>query len=156
MSDVFNVGSAASLYIPATIAVFYQPFFVGVILLLSATFSTLYHSSDEMSYITTDEIFATVAFLLIVFMLTLLAFKHGVLSFRVLVPFIIGVAGTVIYTTVGNAQGVGETLEGNTEVYHAVWHVCTTVAALLVVVQDVPWNMFTKKYPELKRGNFLS
>jgi hypothetical protein len=152
--DGFVVGSAASLFLPAVISLYTQPFFVSLVLLLAALFSTLYHESDETTYATADEITALIAFLLVFVMLTLLAVKYGIFSRRVVIPFVFGAVAVGFYLFGNDQEGDGLTTRAE-DINHSIWHIGTTLAATFIVIQrDIPWNKITARYVDFKKGQF--
>lgn len=147
--------SGASLFLAAGVSFFYQPAFVTIILFMSAYFSTLYHESDEQMYITEDLIFAFMGFVLVFTMIIILAVKHGIFNYRVLIPLVFGIIAISFF--LGGGSDFDETdniTPENYETYHSLWHIFTSLAAISVVVQDVDWSLVTKKFTDVRRGVF--
>ena len=108
---------------------------VFIVLLLSATFSTLYHVNYEQEYSDLDVIWASLAIVVALIMLAVFAMKYAPWNWRVMLPLVFGLTGLIIYFVGGHASGNCAAVieDANYDLYHSLWHLFVGLAALVLV-----------------------
>jgi len=138
LGNPFTIASAASLFVPALVAVWKQPFVVSGILMAAAGISTMYHVYDESAFLMQDMIASTGAALLTLMMWLLIASRYRFTSWRVWMPAVTFSAGLVLYFLTGTSTSDTHPNDiKNYELYHTIWHLLGSLAALAVVLTPI-------------------
>lgn len=141
----WTLASAASLFLPGLFAIWRQPAIVCVLILLAATASTLYHAYDESAFATYDVMAASAVGVLVVIIMLLHMRRYTFWRYNTGLPLLLLVAGLTVYMVGGSSTG--NTHPNDVEdydVYHSVWHLCTTLATLLVTWHPIQLEPVTQ------------
>jgi predicted membrane channel-forming protein YqfA (hemolysin III family) len=136
--NIWTVVSAGSMFLPAIVSIWTQSVVVTLVLLTAAGASTLYHSHDESSFSMYDVVGALAAGLLVLLMLLMHMRHYRLWHWRTGVPLLCFLGGLFVYSWRGSA--VGQVHPNHIEeydLYHSIWHVLGTLAALFTVMTPV-------------------
>lgn len=148
-SHTWVIASSGLFFLPGAVALFRQSLIVSIILLASALFSTLYHASTETSYAELDVFFASLALMVAVVMLLIVASRYGVLSWRFFCPFSLGLAGLIIYFVEGQFDPVQPKAFQHYDLFHSLWHLLLSIAAFILVLTPVDLSLVKMNLVEL-------
>lgn len=148
-SHTWVIASSGLFFIPAVVALFRQSLLISIILLSSALFSTLYHASTETSYAELDVFFASLALIIAVIMLLIVASRYGVLSWRFFCPFSLGLAGLIVYFVEGQFDPVRPQASCHYDLFHSLWHLLLSIAAFILVMTPVDVSLVKLNLVEL-------
>jgi len=102
--QAFLLTSSGLLYIPALLACVYQPFPYAVLLLLSASFSMMYHSAQERRHAISDMIFAHCVLFASTIAFTILSIKRGMFDWKVVGAALLSGVAVVFYFVGGHGN----------------------------------------------------
>jgi hypothetical protein len=144
--------SALTLYIPATVSIWTQPFPITLILFASATWSSLYHYHREQEYGQLDVIWANITSLFTALMLILVSMQFGFFSKQVMWPLFVALVALFIYDTKAFIHE-GETPQDvpNYNIWHGIWHLLSSLTALLLVYHKTNYKYALKPFSFLFR-----
>lgn len=144
------VASSAFFFVPGLIAFLRQSIIVAIIFLMTALFSTLYHTSCEQDYGDMDVMWASMAILVALLMVAINAMHYAPWNWRVLLPVAFGVTGVVLYVVGGqNTNSGGE--PSNYDLYHSLWHLFIGLAGIVLAWTPVDLTEVQYSYPDLYR-----
>lgn len=144
--------SALTLYIPAVVSIWTQPFPVSIILFISATWSSLYHYHQEKEFQELDVIWANLTSLFTLFMVVLVAMQFGFFSRQVMLPLLTASIALGIFIFKGSVPQ-GGTIEDvpNYDVWHGIWHILSSLTALGFVYHKTNYDYVLKPFSFLFR-----
>lgn len=144
------VASSAFFFVPGLIAFLRQSIIVAIVFLMSALFSTLYHTSNEKDYSDMDVMWANMAILVALLMLAINAMHYAPWNWRVIWPLAFGVTGMVLYIVGGqNTTSGGES--DHYDLYHSLWHLFVGLAGIILAWTPVDFSEMQYSYPDLYR-----
>jgi len=137
------VGSSLSLIIPTIVSSVRQPMPVTILLLLTTTFSVLFHTHYERRFAQEDMIFAFLTLLMSAVAYVLLSWKLGWLHWKVVLVKLLSILGFSMYLTKGSRghDAHESDRDDDYDVFHGIWHISGSLAILILVLQDIPWKM---------------
>jgi hypothetical protein len=142
------IASSALFFIPGIVAFLRQSIIVAIVFLMSALFSTLYHTSGQIDYGDSDVMWASMGILIALLMLAINAMHYPVWNWRVFVPVVSGITAVVLYVVGGqNTNSGGE--GSHYDLYHSLWHVFITIGALALTLTPVDLTEIQYSYPNL-------
>ncbi len=132
------IATSALLFLPATVAFVRQAIPVAIVYFGAALFSTLYHSYGEQRYADMDVMWASLAVLVGLVVLALLAARYAFWNWRILVPALCGLAGVTLFFISADhgddeEDGVSRSDNSNYEILHSIWHGLMTVAGIALL-----------------------
>lgn len=155
MGSPWVIASSAFLFIPALIALLRQSIVVAIVLFNAAMFSTLYHVNDQQAYAEMDVVWASLTVLISLTMLALLAARYPPWNWRIILPFLLGVAGIIVYFVGGqyhdSAEMEADNENNHYDLWHSLWHFLVGTAVLLIVWTPVDLSEASMSYAELSR-----
>lgn len=144
------IASSAFFFVPGLVAFLRQSILVAIVFLMSALFSTLYHTSNEQDYGDMDVMWANMAIFVALIMLAINAMHYAPWNWRVVLPLAFGVTGIVLYIVGGqNTHSGGEAV--NYDLYHSLWHLFVGLAGLALAWTPVDFTEAQYSYPDLYR-----
>jgi len=138
-----TVATAAVLFVPAAVAVWTQPLLISSVLLMGATFSTLYHSLDEMHVGAYDLVGAVSVMFVMVVMWIVLAAQYSFFYWRAWVSSVLAITGLVLFLCCGSdtfTEKHPNDIE-NYDLYHSLWHGLTAVSTLIIVLTPIDLSL---------------
>lgn len=148
-ANAWVVASSAFFFVPGLVAFLRQSILVAIVFLMSALFSTLYHTSNEQDYGDMDVMWASMAIFIALLMLAINAMHYAPWNWRVILPLAFGVAGIVLYVVGGQKTTSGEAV--NYDLYHSLWHLFVGLAGLVLAWTPVDFTEVQYSYPDLYR-----
>lgn len=148
MSNPWVVASSAFFFVPAVIAFLRQSLLVAIVYIMSALFSTLYHTSNELDYGDMDVMWASMAILVSLVMLAIIAMHYAPWNWRVVLPVAFGVTAVVLYA-VGGQNMDSTSKDSNYDLYHSLWHLFVGLAGIVLAWTPVDLTEVQYSYPEL-------
>lgn len=150
MANAWVVASSSLFFVPAFLAFFRQNIVVAIIFFNAALFSTLYHLNDETEYEDLDVLWASLAVLISLVLLAVLARHYPPWHLRILVPFFLGVAGFIVYFVGGQmSSDPAVTEDDHYDLYHSLWHLFIGLAGAAVAWTPVNLAEANFTYGEL-------
>jgi len=144
--------TALTLYIPAYISIWTQPFPITLIILAAATWSSLYHYHRELEFQEMDVIWANLTSLFIGLMLILVSMQYGFFSQQVIWPLIIAIVAMIIYINKASVRpGESVSTVPNYDYWHGLWHLLTSLTAFLLVNHRTNYKYILKPFIYLFR-----
>ena len=148
--NAWVIASSAFFFVPGLVAFLRQSILVAIVFLMSALFSTLYHTSNEQDYGDMDVMWANMAIFVALIMLAINAMHYAPWNWRVVLPLAFGVTGIVLYIVGGqNTHSGGEAV--NYDLYHSLWHLFVGLAGLALAWTPVDFTEAQYSYPDLYR-----
>jgi len=150
MGHPWVIASSAFFFVPTLLAFFRQSLLVTIIYFNAALFSTLYHVHDEKQYADLDVMWASLAVLISLVMLAVVALHYAPWNWRVFLPFAFGIAGFIVYFVGGQASDTC-VAEGDDDydLFHSLWHLFVGLAGLFIVWTPVDLSEASVSYGEL-------
>lgn len=147
-SNGWVIASSAFFFVPGVIAFLRQSILVSIIFLMTALFSTLYHTSNEQDYGDMDVMWASMAILVALLMLAINAMHYAPWNWRVVLPLAFGVTGIVLYVVGGQYTNSGGE-PSNYDLYHSLWHLFIGLAGIVLAWTPVDLTEVQYSYPDL-------
>ena len=150
MGHPWVVASSAFFFLPAFISFFRQSAIITIIFFNAALFSTLYHIHNEDQYAELDVLWASLAVLAALTLMTVIAQHYAPWNWRILLPFILGFTGFILYFVGGQNSSTEEAEKSDDyDLYHSLWHVFVGLAGLVIVWTPVDLSEAKVSYGEL-------
>lgn len=152
----FVVSSAATLFIPAGMSAWTQPFPITIIMFLAAFASTSYHYYYEKKFSELDVTWASITTLSTLVMLVLLSLQFGIRSKRVTIPFFLMIIAIILFTTKASLPDNPDDFNSveNYDVWHGIWHILTTLSAIIILRHKINYKYILHPMIELYKQFF--
>ena len=149
MGKPLVVASSALMFIPSAIAFFRQSMVVAIAFTVSTIFSVMYHVHSEKKYAELDIIWASLAILVALVMLTIISMRYPPWSWRIVLPVAFGMAAILEYFFMGQADDETDSETDDYATFHSVWHLLIVAAATFLVVTPVDLRQAHHSYVAL-------
>ncbi len=127
----FVIASAASLFIPAALSIWQQSVLVTLVLTYTALYSTLTQVFPDSSFAEVNKVWSTIGIMLSLILLALVGFHYSIWHWRVMIPMIAGLLGTISYGLVKTPW-----VEDNI-LYESLWYSFTSVMFIMLMITPV-------------------